>query len=270
MPFNNHFIFSYRGNKRCECDEIFKVIEPHLEDIDTIIEPFCGSSAFSYFMSLKYPLKYKYILNDYDINLINLYELLKDDEKTKQLIQDLKVMNVGMNKEKYKEVYEKRDDDMVSYVYTSLIYVLRPGLFPYDLDRVQKKNFDKLLERGILNFLRTENIEVKYGDGVDVIDKYKNDSNVLFLIDPPYLMTCNSFYDMSAIDSKKINVYQYLSENQIGTFNAYTCLILEKNWIINLLFNKDIKSTHGKMYQGSKKKTEHLIIDNRNITSMEI
>ena len=53
MSKTNQCIYSYRGNKRCECDDIYKIIENNLEGIDTIIKPFCGSSAFSYYISKK-------------------------------------------------------------------------------------------------------------------------------------------------------------------------------------------------------------------------
>ena len=74
----NHFIYSYNGNKRNE----FKYLNTVIDDIDkydTIIEPFCGSSAISFNIWLKYPDK-KYILNDNDKDLINLYNLIKNED----------------------------------------------------------------------------------------------------------------------------------------------------------------------------------------------
>ena len=66
----NHFIFSYAGNKRNEVEQIFDKID--LKDIDTIIEPFCGSSAMSYYLSTLYPKKFKYILNDNSKEIYNI------------------------------------------------------------------------------------------------------------------------------------------------------------------------------------------------------
>ena len=64
------FIFSYLGNKRID----FKYINNVIDDIDnyeTIIEPFCGTSAISFNIWLKHPKK-KFILNDNNEDLIIL------------------------------------------------------------------------------------------------------------------------------------------------------------------------------------------------------
>ena len=62
----NHFIFGYAGNKRGEVEVIQNYLEQNynFEKIKTIVEPFCGTSAYSYYLSTLYPKKFKYILND--------------------------------------------------------------------------------------------------------------------------------------------------------------------------------------------------------------
>ena len=55
----NHFYFPYVGNKREEVEYILNNL--NLDNITTIIEPFCGSCALSYYISTKYPNKFKYI-----------------------------------------------------------------------------------------------------------------------------------------------------------------------------------------------------------------
>ena len=44
----NHFFFSYCGNKREEVEHIYNLLD--LNNIDTIVEPFCGSCAMSYYI----------------------------------------------------------------------------------------------------------------------------------------------------------------------------------------------------------------------------
>ncbi len=75
--YGNHFIFPYAGNKRNEFKYLNNVIDD-IDNYDTIIEPFCGSSAISFNMWLKYPNK-NFILNDNDKELINLYHLIKNE-----------------------------------------------------------------------------------------------------------------------------------------------------------------------------------------------
>jgi hypothetical protein len=44
----NHFFFSYVGNKREEVEHIYNLLD--LNNINTIVEPFCGSCAVSYYI----------------------------------------------------------------------------------------------------------------------------------------------------------------------------------------------------------------------------
>ena len=64
IAMKNHFIIAYPGNKRQEVEIIYKNLD--FNNITTIIEPFCGSCALSYYISTIHPKKYKYILNDLD------------------------------------------------------------------------------------------------------------------------------------------------------------------------------------------------------------
>ena len=72
----NHFFYPYFGNKREEVEHICNLLD--LNNIDTIVEPFCGSCAVSYYLwTQNKDKKYKYILNDLDGNLINLLKVLE-------------------------------------------------------------------------------------------------------------------------------------------------------------------------------------------------
>ena len=46
----NHFFFPYCGNKRQEVERLYKTVENKIDDIDILIEPYCGSCAFSYYV----------------------------------------------------------------------------------------------------------------------------------------------------------------------------------------------------------------------------
>ena len=62
-----------------------------------------------------------------------------------------------------------------------------------------------------------------------------------------------------------MNVYEYLSneESNIINLKSYIILVLENNWIINLLFKTNVKKEYSKLYQVSKIKTSHILIDNK-------
>jgi len=257
----NHFLISYPGNKRQECEHIFNSLKDNLENIKTIIEPFCGSSAFSFYMSVKFPKRFKYILNDTDEQLIMLYNVLKDENKTKDLIEKLNNLSINMDKEKYNKLID--ENTVENYVYLHTVYAIRSGLFP--TNRKIKTNFNDLLEKPIINFLRTENITITNINGVELLDREKNNEENLIFIDPPYLMSCNSYYNLPNQSTYKMNVYEYLSneENNINNLKSYIILVLENNWIINLLFKTNVKKEYSKLYQVSKIKTSHILIDNK-------
>jgi site-specific DNA-adenine methylase len=75
---NNHFYMSHFGNKRNEAENFYNSID--LSQIKTIIEPFAGTSAISYFIWTKNP-DLKFILNDNNKYIIEMYNIIKDDEK---------------------------------------------------------------------------------------------------------------------------------------------------------------------------------------------
>ena len=249
----NHFFMGYHGNKRNECENIYSEIKEKLSSIETIIEPFCGTSAFSYFLSLKHPKQFKYILNDNNKYLVQLYEVARDEEKLKELISLLDAKIKDLNKEKYLKI--AKENDFLSWLIVNKIYSIRPGLFP--TNKKILTTFNYLKECPIINFLRTEQITFYNIDAVEIINQYKNNEHNFIFLDPPYLMSYNQFYH-----EVNVNVYEYLVHHQINNMKALIMLCLESNWIIKLLFNNHIKREYSKLYQVSKKNTTHLIISN--------
>ena len=249
----NHFFMAYAGNKRNEFNDIYKQIENQLDNIDIIVEPFCGSSAFSYFLSLKHPKKFKYILNDNNQYLIELYDTAKKPKLLNQLIKKLNEFSIDLTKEKYNEIVKV--DKFENWFYKNKEYGIRPGLYP--LNKTVKANYDFLNNTPIINFLKNEKVELYNDEGVNIVEYFKNNKKALIFLDPPYLVSCNYFY----YDSK-VNIYEYLYKNPINKMDAYIVLCLEDNWIIKLLFKDYIKAEYNKKYEMSKKKTTHLIITN--------
>ena len=251
----NHFFIPYFGNKRNEVEGLYNQIKDKLDDIKIIVEPFCGTSAFSYYLSLKHPKKFQYVLNDNNKYLIELYKISTNPEKFDELIEILKTFHKDTNKEKYHSIC--KEDKFENWFYKNKIYSIRPGLFPNNTRLNINQDFKNLKNTPILNFLNSENITFYNDEGVDIVKKYKDNKSALIFLDPPYIVSYNDFY----YDSK-INVYEYLSKNSINKMNAYMVLCLENNWIIRLLFCDFIKSSYDKQYESSKKKTTHLIITN--------
>lgn len=249
----NHFFIPYFGNKREEVDKIYNEI--NFKNIDTIIEPFCGTSAISYYISTQNPKKFKYILNDNNIQLIELYNILKNEVMTNKLIQDLETLH---SKIKCKEDYDKYKpaENIVNYVYKNLVYNIRPNLYPKDKP-VSEDRFKNLFKAPIIDFLRTENIEITNMDAIELIEKYKDKKNCFIFLDPPYLLTENRFYK-----NPELNIYEYLSYNDIKKMKSKILLCVNDNWILKLIFSKYKIITYDKIYQTTKKKLQHIIIKN--------
>ena len=249
---NNHFLISYSGNKRRETEDLYNEIKNKLDDghINTIIEPFCGTSAFSYYISTKYPGKFKYILNDNNKHLIKLYQVAKDPHKLNELILKLKsFVTNDLTKKIYNAIV--KNDVFENWVFKHKYCFIRPGIYP--TNNFSDHFFDKMKKSPILTFLRNENITFYYEEGIKIINEYKDVSTCLMFLDPPYILSgsSNDFH----YDSKVNIVYEYLSINVINDMKALILLSLEEdNWIIGLMFKDYIKSI--------KNKSMHLIISN--------
>ena len=115
----NHFFFSYVGNKRDEVEIIYNKVKDGLNNIDTIIEPFCGSSAFSFYIASLHPRRFKYVLNDNNKYLIQLYTIARSPTQFNKLVSKLNKMLVGLNKEKYNEYVNK--DNFEGYILSNYI-----------------------------------------------------------------------------------------------------------------------------------------------------
>lgn len=241
----NHFIFSYAGNKRTEVQRIVDKIE--FKDVETIIEPFCGSSALSFFIAMKEPKKYKYILNDINKNLIELYKTLIDEEKTKAFEKTINdSLGDNFNKDKYMVIIKQ--DNLLGYYVGEKIKCIRRGLY----NQGYKYKYIDINNHPFTKFLRTENIEILNKDAIEIVEKYKDDPKAIIYLDPPYLSMCNQFYD----DKRNLNIYEYLFNQNFINSNIYTTL--EKHWMVDLIFNKYLLlDDYGKMYQPSKNSVVH-------------
>lgn len=69
-------------------------------------------------------------------------------------------------------------------------------------------------------------------------------------------------YDRDIIRDK-INIYEYLYHHKIMNENAYILLVLEKMWIVSMLFNDCNIIEYEKKYNSFiKRESSHLMISN--------
>jgi len=256
MKNNNQFFFSYHGNKRNEVDEIIKNID--FTDKDKIIETFCGTSAISFHIWLKYGDKFQYYLNDNSKSLISIYELFKNEDLDK--IKD-EINNISAqikNKDDWNNHFKTAEQTPYKELYYLKFSTFgRKGFYPLNRSKKREIKLTKIQEL-FLKFIKEPYVFISCSDWFNIFDKFKDDKKAILIFDPPYINTHNDFYL-----EKSLNIYQYFYDNKIETFKSNIYLILEDIWIIRLLFNNNkVLSVYNKEYGLSRKKTNHIIISN--------
>ena len=251
----SQFIFPYAGNKRKEAKWVIKLIP---EDITMIIEPFCGTSAMSfdaykYFKAANKTLKF--ILNDSNEELINVYNLLKQ-ETVENIIRNVQeIADKIKTKEEFLELFQtyKQTKDIYLYIFfMKYSSKASPGFFN-GASRSTNKTFKLTkLQLEFIDFIKDQNVKITNEDWKETYETNKHQS-ACFLIDPPYLLSHNSFYT-----SKSTNVYEYFSYNKRPE-NVSLFFILEENWITNLLFKDYEKFSYSKNYDITRRETKHII-----------
>jgi len=241
---------SYPGNKRQEVTKIYPLLD--LTNIKIIVEPFCGTCAFSYYVSLQIS-NLTFVLNDNNNYLKEMFEIIIDDRLLNKFESKVNsVLDTIKNKEDYLTII--KNDDVISWFIKNKYYNIRPGLYPTN------DKFKHIIMRNypIVDFFKNNKIIFTCDNAINTYKKYKNNKKSLIFLDPPYISSCNSFYM-----SPELNIYEYINLNNIKNEKAKIYLILENIWIIKLLFqNNKILMEYNKKYEISKKKTTHVIISN--------
>ena len=185
-----------------------------------------------------------------------MFDIIRDDERTKEFEEEFNkiVPTFKDNKEKYTAIVKQKS--LISWYISNKICSIRPGMIPVP-ERSYKENLD-LSSFPVYNFLRNEDIEFTSGCGIDCFEKYSMNKECLILVDPPYINSCNAFYSTA-----KINIYEYIHDNNQKIYTSKIFFILENIWIIKLLFKTWSEvSIYNKTYQMHKKKTTHIIYKN--------
>lgn len=258
MKYNNHFFISRIGNKRNEAFDLINLI--NFDNKKNIIEPFCGTSAISFHIWLKYGDKFNYYLNDNSPVLIEIYDLFKNNTIDNINNEIFDIRDKINNKDDWKDYFKNGEETPYKNLFFHKYSALgRLGFYP--LNRIDIKKAEiKLskLQEQFVEFIKSPNVFITCNDWFKVFDEFKDDEGSIMIFDPPYINVCNDFY----LD-KNLNVYQYFYDNKENNFKSHIYLILEDIWIIRLLFNNfNVLKSYEKRYELSKKKTNHIILYN--------
>lgn len=187
----------FHGCKIWEIPYIDELLKPKIKDIKYFIEPFGGSGIVSLYIREKYP-EIKVIYND-----INPYMI--------KLFSDIKILEISQIEEEFNAIihtfdtYKRINDSIPNITSAQYIYLVQNcfrGFFGSKMPNTDsKKNLKKKTKYDFDNMkyiktLISENFEILNIPANDLIEKYKENKDVLFYLDPPYISKgiCNEGY----------------------------------------------------------------------------
>ena len=184
----------WAGGKRQILDKIKEFLP---EDFNTYYEPFVGGGAVLFELSPK-----NAVINDYNSELINVYNVLCNEEKFKQLCRALNSHETNHSEEYYYEVRNKDRNKgsfnrLADYTRAARTIYLNKACFN-GLYRVNSKNefnvpFGKKLKVNtyegdnlitVSNYLTMNNIKILNVDFEEAVKEAKKGDFIYF--DPPY------------------------------------------------------------------------------------
>lgn len=248
---------------------ISRIIE-HFPDegtYDTYIEPFGGSYSVGLKNCEKVPIE---IYNDLNQNVYSLYKVLQNKELYTKFKEkcDLAIYNEDFRKE-YRESLKNDKLDIVERAY-KFFYVNRTshnGIGGFSINTVVRRNMSKsvsdmlsAIDRMDELHQRISKIIVTNKDAFELIERYKNNENVFFYLDPPYHWSTRTAtrYETDMNDEQHLKFVDLVLDSKAKMLiSGYDCVIYDK--LVNNGWNKiqfEVNTTGGD--KKPKKKIETL------------
>lgn len=195
-------VLKWVGGKRQLLNEIMPLIP---KDITTYYEPFVGGGAVLFTLQPK-----KAVINDYNEELINVYNVIMDDPD--ELIKLLEIHKENNTSEYYYKVreidrspeYKKLSNTeraaRIIYLnktcYNGLYRVNQAGQFNSPYGRYKNPNIvNSPTVKAMNNYFNNNNITITSGDYKDTLKKIRAKTKSFVYLDPPYypLSSSSSF-----------------------------------------------------------------------------
>jgi site-specific DNA-adenine methylase len=219
------------GQKRMFASEFRKILK-RFSDKTVFIDLFGGSGLLSHITKRERP-DATVIYNDHD----NYRERLENIHRTNELLKDLRETARGYPRHKkitgcmrdvfLERILQDERNGFVDYLTlsSSLLFYMKYVL-----------NFEELKKQNLYNKLRQNDYSCDgYLDGLEVVccdykelaDKYNADTDVVFLVDPPYMATDISTYKMDWRLQDYLDVLLVLSGHPFVYFTSGKSPILD-------------------------------------------
>lgn len=224
------------GQKRMFAAQFINIL-PQFEDKNIFVDLFGGSGFLSHIVKRERP-DARVVYNDFD----NYCERLANIPRTNKLLADLRAI-VGDYADKARITGTTRDaiierierEDAQGFV----DYITISASILFSAKSVT--SLDELRKQGLYNRIRlSDYTSENYLDGVEIVsceykelfEKYKDNPNVLFLVDPPYLHTEVGTYTMSWKLADYLDVLTVLKNSAYVYFTSNKSDIIELcDWI---------------------------------------
>lgn len=233
-------ILTRLGNKRIIADKIRNFFPPH----DIYVEPFFGAGGM-YFNKPK--AKYN-IVNDIDSDVYNLFTVIMNKTKLKQLQDLFKVFPIHSDLWEYWKKHEVRVDTVTKalrFLFLSNYgYLGKPNTLAYGVDN-QKIRFNDLVDQThdmLFNVMFTRCHFREVFQNLARVD----DKKVFIYNDPPYLETDNTYKasDFNEMESYELFQLNFKSGHKfmISEFNHPFILKQAERYNLNVIYLMDRKN----------------------------
>ena len=245
---------SFIGNKSKFRKKFIEILERDFNDKHIYVDLFGGSGYLSYVVKNIFP-NATVIYNDYD----NYLDRVKHISDTNKILQDI---NEIFNEDNLKRSEKANTDTKIKVmdlledkiskgefvdINTITSQILFSGNSTKDFEafknatlynRINKKPLD---EKQAEEYLKVfDDVEITHCDYMELYNKYKDEDNVVLLIDPPYLDTKCDTYNMSWEYIDFIKVLGILRHNLWFYFTSNKTKIYELLKYFDETFNTNI------------------------------
>lgn len=259
-------MFPYTGSKKNDIKYIVPYLPINIQKM-TIVEPFGGSAALSYYLMNHYDNLYIHI-NDIDKNTYKMYKIIQNN-KQKHFVNNMsKIVN------KFKEPKTKKQTENIINKLRSLnspesMYILRQIQFRPNSKTIRYgriTQYKNRIKSGNITILKTiipndVTLTVTNDDYKKILIKYINNQKTFLFLDPPYLIDRNDINDIYDILTFNDEDFIYI-RNWLKKCKCYVMIVVLDSAFMRLCFEGYVKHEYEKIYQLTKKKVKHLIITN--------
>lgn len=177
--------FTWYGGKLRMLLELLCLIPAH----SVWCEPFMGSAV----VTLNHARSEKEIINDFDNDLVNFFKVLQEHNKGRHMIE--KLLTLEYSKETFEKAKQYKKNKYVGF--SDVERAVWEYVLIFQSFNSTRKSFSKgkttfNYKMDILTNLfevqsRLQNVDIRQGDGVALIDSLKDDEDTFLFLDPPYV-----------------------------------------------------------------------------------